>query len=119
MTGVQTCALPISYSPLDITFLVNEDLSSWRNLYDWFTSIASPDGFEGRDHSPELQTNKKLSDATLTILNNLNNPVLKIEFTNCYPLSMSGIQLDSTQSADTILTCDATFRYQSFKYLTV
>ena len=109
----------LTYSPLDITFLVNEDLSSWRNLYDWFTSIADPDGFEGRDHSPELQTNKKLSDATLTILNNLNNPVLKIEFTNCYPLSMSGIQLDSTQSADTILTCDATFRYQSFKYLTV
>lgn len=109
----------LQYDPLDVTFLVNEDLSSWKSMYNWFLSIADPDGFEGRDHSGELQKNTKLSDITLTILNNLNNPVVRIEFTNCFPLNMSSIRMDTTQDADTILTCDVSFRYQSYKYLTV
>lgn len=109
----------LQYDPLDVTFLVDEELQSWRGVYDWFLSIADPDGFEKRDHSRELQTNKHFSDATLTILNNLNNPILRIQFTNVFPLSMSGINLNTTLDADTILTCDATFRYQSYKYLTV
>lgn len=109
----------LDYSPLDISFLVNEDMSSWKAMYDWFLSIADPDGFEKRDHSQELQTNKKLSDATLTILNNLNNPIMRIEFTNCFPTTMGSIRFDTTQDADTIITCDATFRYQSYKYLPV
>jgi len=109
----------LSYDPLDISFLVNEDLSSWKSLYDWFLSIADPDGFEKRDHSAELQDQKQLSDITLTILNNLNNPIIRIEFINCFPLNMSSIRFDSTQDADTILTCDASFRYQSYKYLTI
>ena len=109
----------LQYDPLDVSFIIDEGLNSWRNLYDWFISIADPDGFEGRDHSPEIQTNKKLSDATLTILNNLNNPILKIEFINCFPLSMSDIQFDTKLDANHIVTCRATFRYQSYKYLTV
>ena len=108
----------LKYDPLDVTFVVNEDLQSWKDMYNWFTSIADPDGFEKRDHSTELQTNKKLSDATLTILNNLNNPILRIQFTNCFPLTMNSIQFDTKQDANHIITCTASFRYQSFKYLT-
>jgi hypothetical protein len=109
----------LRYDPLDITFLVDEELQSWRNLYDWFLSIADPDGFEKRDHSGGLQTNKHLSDAILTVLNNLNNPILRIQFRNCFPLTMSSIDFNSTLDAESILTCDATFRYESYKYLTV
>jgi len=109
----------LKYDLLDVGFLLTEDLSAWKNLYDWFLSIADPDGFEKRDHSRELQTNKHLSDATLTILSNLNNPLLRIQFTNVFPLTMSSIHFDTKQDADTILTCNATFRYQSYKYLTI
>jgi hypothetical protein len=109
----------LAYDPLDVTFLINEDMSSWTSMYDWFLSIADPDGFEGRDHSPELQKNTKLSDITLTVLNNLNNPILRVAFTNCFPLNMSSIRFDTTQDADTIMTCDVSFRYQSYKYLTL
>jgi hypothetical protein len=108
----------VSYNPLELTFVLDEEMAGWKNLYNWFLSIADPDGFESRDHNRELQQNKHLSNATLTILSALNNPILRIEFTNCYPLTMSDIQFDTTLSADTIMTCNATFRYQSYKYLT-
>ena len=44
----------LKYDPLDVTFVVNEDLQSWKDMYNWFTSIADPDGFEQRDHSREI-----------------------------------------------------------------
>ncbi len=109
----------LKYEPLDISFLIDESLQSWRDMYDWFISIADPDGFQGRRNGTELQQQKYFSDATLTILSNLNNPIIRIQFTNVFPLSMSGIEFDTRLSADTQVTCNATFRYQSYKYLTL
>ena len=109
----------LTYEPLQIEFILDEKLQGWKNLYDWFLTMADPDGFEKRDGSRELQTNKHFSDATLSILSGLNNPLIRIQYTNLFPLSISDIRFDSTQSADTIMTATASFRYQSYKYLTV
>ena len=109
----------LTYEPLSVEFLLDESLQGWKNLYDWFLTMADPDGFEKRDGSRELQTQKHFSDATLTILSGLNNPIIRIQYKNVFPLSISDIKFDSTQSADTILTATATFRYQSYNYLTV
>ena len=109
----------LTYEPLSVEFLLDESLQGWKNLYDWFLTMADPDGFEKRDGSKELQTIKHFSDATLTILSGLNNPILRIQYKNVFPLSISDIKFDSTQSAHTIMTATATFRYQSYNYLTV
>ena len=109
----------LKYDPLDISFIVDESLQSWKDLYNWFISIADPDGFERRDHNRELQKNKHFSDATLTVLSALNNPIVRIQYSNIFPLTMSDIKFDTKSSADTIITCTATFRYQSYQYLTM
>ena len=109
----------LTYDPLVVEFILDEELQGWKNLYDWFLTMADPDGFEKRDGSRELQTNKHFSDATLSILSGLNNPLVRIHYVNLFPLSISDIRFDTTQSADTILTATATFRYQSYTYLTV
>jgi len=109
----------LTYDPLDIEFIIDEDLETWKNLYNWFTSIANPNGFEGRDGSKELQKQKHFSDATLTVLSALNNPVLRIQYRNCFPLTMGEINFDTKSSADNIVTVRATFRYESYTYLTM
>jgi len=109
----------LSYDPLDIDFIVDESLQSWKDMYNWFTTIADPDGFEKRTYVRELQHSEHFSDATLTVLSALNNPILRIEFANCFPLTLSSIDFDTKSSADNIITCRATFRYQSYKHLTV
>lgn len=108
----------LKYDPLDVTFMIDEELQSWKDMYNWFTSIADPDGFEGRGKNRELQNTTHFSDATLTVLSALNNPLIRIEYTNVFPLTMSDVQFDTKLSSDTIITCRATFRYQSYKYLT-
>lgn len=109
----------LDYSLLDIEFIIDEELQTWKNLYNWFTSIADPNGFEKRTYKKELQRSEHFSDATLTILSNLNNPVLRINFSNLFPVSMGGIDFDTRLSADNLVTVSASFRYESYSYLTM
>ena len=114
----------IEYSPFNISFLIDEKLQSWQELHSWFRSIASPEGTNERNRLRDIQNNGKIlktsySDATLTVLNNLNNPVIRVQFINCFPTSLSDISFDTKQSADDILTADATFRYDYFNFLPV
>ena len=113
------------YNPFNIKFLVDEPMDSWKQLYDWFLAISAPSGFDERNYITALQ-NKSIidkkslpnySDITLTVLNALNNPVLRIQFINAFPTSLTDINLDTTLSADTIITADASFSYEYFNII--
>jgi len=108
----------LDYSLLDIEFIVDEEMQTWKNLYNWFISIADPDGFEKRNYKEELQRSEHFSDATLTVLSNLNNPLIRINFRNLFPLTLGDINFDTRLSADNIVTVAASFRYESYNYLT-
>ena len=113
----------LKYNSFDIDFLIDEQLQSWSQLYNWFRAIAAPTGFEDRNtltnqQSISLTSKKNLpnySDLTLTILSNLNNPLVNIRFINAFPTSLSDIQLDTKASADDILTSSASFSYEYFE----
>lgn len=115
--------LNIQYDELKISFIVDEEAQSWHSLYDWFLAISSPESFDERNHYQSTQNNFKnaplpsYSDATLTVLSNLNNPLLRIQFINTFPVSLSGIDFNTKLSADDILTADASFQYEYFKFL--
>ena len=100
----------LTYNPLNVTFLVDDKLQAWKDMYDWFTEIADPDGFDKSKAS-------HFSDATLTVLNGLNNPVMRVQFTNCFPTSLTDLDFDTTLSADSVVTATAGFRYDYYKYL--
>lgn len=112
----------ITYNPLNVHFLVDEKMSSWQQIHSWFRSIASPEGFDERNRLSSLQNqyaNKKqkaYSDATLTVLSALNNPILRIRFYNVFPITLSDITFDTTQSADDIITADAVFMFDYFNF---
>jgi len=44
----------------------------------------------------------------------LNNPLVRINFHRMFPVSLSDVQFDTQQSADTIITAEAVFRYEYF-----
>jgi hypothetical protein len=108
-----------TYNPLTITFTIDEQIQSWKELHNWIISIASPD-MEERVRLSELQskrkTQKNYSDGTLTILSALNNPIANVRFINLFPISLSDIQFDTQSSADNIITATASFHYQQFDF---
>ena len=116
--------LNIQYDELKINFIIDEEAMSWRNIYDWFLAISSPESISQRDYYQAQQNQntpqnlfRSYSDATLTVLSNLNNPVLRVQFINVFPTSLSGINFDTKLSADTILTADASFEYEYYKFI--
>jgi len=113
----------ITYNPFSVNFLLDETLSGWQQLHSWFRSIASPESFQERNRLTALQNqyNKSVdkqqySDATLTVLSNLNNPIIRIHFFNMFPITLSDILFDTKQSADDIMTGDAVFIFDYFNF---
>ena len=113
----------ITYNPFAIRFLVDEKLNSWQELHSWFMSIASPVSYEERKSLTAAQnqfaTSKLVnySDATLTVLSSLNNPILRVQFINLFPITLSDIMFDTSQSADDVMSGDAVFMFDYFKFL--
>lgn len=113
----------LNFSSFSIKFMVDEKVQSWKNIYYWFQSIASPKGFDERNTLANIQNAYKqskltsYSDAVLTVLSNLNNPILRVHLVGLFPINLSDIQFDTTLSADHIITADATFICEYFEFV--
>jgi hypothetical protein len=116
----------LAYNNLNIDFNLDEEMQSWQEIYKWFLSFASPEGTDERNYQTSIQQNQTFqknpqkeyySDATLTVLNALNNPVVRVQFYNVFPVSISDVTFDTKQSADDIMIGNANFVYERYKFL--
>jgi len=120
----------LDFSPLEVSFNVQENLKNYREIHDWMIGIGfpkSPTQFSGaiaNEQTKEIGnpgkgsvTNPSVltSDATLTILTNKNNPSISVKFRNVYPTSLSGLQFDSKDTAADGLTATVTFNYDLYE----
>ena len=125
----------IDFEDLEITFLVNEDLSNYREIHDWMIGIGFPKDNEQftaalaaeaqtRPGEPSIDTQRKsvgqpsslMSDATLTILTNKNNAKTRISFTNCFPTALSGLAYNSQITDTEQLTATVTMKYDLYEF---
>lgn len=97
----------ISYNTLDISFIVNEDLTAWTQIYKWMVDLSSVE-----NSYTKRKANKK--QAILTILSNLNNTKMRIKFINPFPTSLTDLEFDTTLSAEDHMIASASFRYDYF-----
>lgn len=115
--------LNIKYNTFTMKFVIDESVKTWQELYQWFLAISSPVSFEERNKYQALQNQNKnssfpsYSDGVLTVLSNLNNPVIRVHFVNMFPISLSDIDFDTKSSADDIITATASFEYEYFEFL--
>ena len=104
----------MSFEPFSISFLIDEDIKVWEETYKWIVSLTRPESYnqyiknKDKDASP-------YQDGVLTINTNANIPNIRVKFKNVFPVSLSGIQFGTMNSADTTSTADLTFRYDLFE----
>ena len=132
----------VSYSSLDISFLVDENLNNYKELHDWIVGIGFPQSHDqfknlqttGQDRFPGstagaivpgVATPKPLaeggiySDATLTILNSKNIAKTEIRFQNVYPTSLGSLSYDIKLSDVDYLQAAASFGYQYYEIVQI
>jgi hypothetical protein len=93
----------IAYNTLDIEFSINENLSSWLVIYNWL-----------RDNTTDQSFRYKNVDAVLTILSNMNNPKLRVKYSNVFPTTLGDIEFDTRLSAENHISATATFRFDYY-----
>jgi len=114
------------YDTLNITFLVDEDLRSWTELHDWIRGATFPTEFEEYVNLARLNPSANIrtiqqrppvySDATLTIYTNKNNANFRVKFVDLFPTNVGSLSFSAGDSAENIITADATFRFSYFNY---
>lgn len=120
----------VEYTDLQITFILQEGLRNWYDFYIWMHGNNFPQNFEqfikiktGRDtaldgklyplHKTYGQGNL-YSNIDVIISSSQGNPILKYTFVDAFPVSLSGIEIDTTSSDTNLLTANASFKYSYF-----
>lgn len=103
----------LNYAELDLNFIVDEDMSNYIEIFDWVKKSSFPENF-GQYRSISDSLEGLTSDITIKILNSHKNPSIQIDYYNCFPINLSAVVLDTTQTDITYPEATATFRYDYF-----
>ena len=134
----------LTYSSLNVDFLVDENLENYREIHGWLTGLGFPKNhtqFEtlvnaGSDRFPTsnatannreagrvddtgFDTGAQYSDATLSILSSKNNPILEVRFRDLYPTSLSGLSYDQQAGDTSYLTGSVAFSYLIYEFANI
>ena len=112
------------YDLLNVTFIVDEDLKAWKEIHDWIRAMTFPTDFKEYQQLGSLNkaaTNRtalglapQYSDCTLTLLSSANNPNYKFTFYEVFPTTLSTFVVSTSDTPDSVITADATFRYSYY-----
>ena len=122
----------ITFNPLNLTFLVDENLNNFKELHTWISRLGFAESHtefadllaSGRPPQVTPSTKDRVSaplpeqgiysDATLTILNSKNIPKTEIRFKNIYPTSISDLDYSIGGTDIDYVTCNASFNYLGY-----
>lgn len=110
----------VDYEPLRIRFMVDEDLKNWLEIHDWIRGLGFPEEYEEYAALATPEREKVglgvSCDATLSQLTAKRRWNADVEFWGLVPISLSGIDYDSTGSETEYVYADAQFRYTLYKF---
>lgn len=103
----------VEYSNLELSFIIDEDLYNYFELFKWLHDLAFPQ--ENHQFKNINESEEGLySDITLLLKNSNKRTNTLVSFTNCFPIQLSEIQLDTTQQDIQYPEASATFQYDYF-----
>ena len=97
----------ISFGQFEISYLIDEDLLNYKEIFDWLKSNVE---------TTHTATNH-VRDLTLTIMNSANNVTKQIKFVDAYPTSISSLPFDITTTDVEYLTAVVTFDYSYYEFV--
>lgn len=107
----------VNYDDLTVRFLVDENLKNYRSIHDWIRYLGHPES--ANDWSTysdgSTYTEKQYSDGVIFILDSNFNKKYRIYFKDLFPVSLSGLNFDSTYTDTEYFAVDATFKFTIFE----
>ena len=107
----------LQFQDLTLRFLVDEDLENYLEIQHWLRGLGFPDSlkeiYEWQSNNPNApsSTLNYTSDGTLNVLSSSSVANFKVKFLDMFPVSLSDLDLDATDSDIDYLTANVTFKY--------
>ena len=118
----------LTFEPLNLRFKVDQNLKNYLEIFNWISGLGHPNSLdETKALSQAADIPRKrigtassyVSDGVLVILSALKNPIHRVFFKDLFPISLSELIFDSTQTDVEYLESTVTFRYLGFKIETI
>lgn len=97
----------MDYDELSITFIVDEEMKNWLEIFNWMRSCTNVENYE------EF-TNHHIATGNLIILNSNKNPKMSVTFEGLFPRTLGSIDFSSTIMDPEAIQCTATFGYRNY-----
>ena len=109
----------VTFEELSITFIVDEHLKNWIEIYDRVIALGLGEGTEkyrllkgASDLTPRGGT---VSTIVLSVLTSGMNPQMEFHFNEAFPISISSLEFNSSATDVEYFTATATFRYTNYE----
>jgi len=101
----------IDFNELRISFIVDEELKNWLEIYNWIIGLGFPSNTGQYRTLKNSDTNGVYSEGILFILSSHKNVQYKVVFEKIFPVSLSDIDMNSISSDTTTTVADVSFQY--------
>lgn len=118
----------VNFGVLNIRFLIQEDMTNYKELYNWLIGLGNPEKTEQYTNFIQSQNYRfplaneraveqlaPFSDASLFVLDSNNNPQLRIVFEDSFPIALGGLDFDISSGSTEYFQGIASFRYRQYK----
>ena len=96
----------VDFGDLQVRFIIDEDLVNYTSVHNWIRKFGLSDG--------RADEKDQYSRALLHVLSSHNNTNHIVEFTNLFPVSLTGVPFDASITDIEYLTADVTFKYEKY-----
>ena len=106
----------LNFGDFTLRFLVDENMENYQSIYDWITGLGFPETTKEfadiiKDKDGQRDPKEAFCDGTLRILNSNYREVAKVKFKDLFPISLSSLDFDATNTDVQFFTAQATFKY--------
>ena len=112
----------LTYGELNVRFLVDENLENYMKIHNWLTGLGFPES--GQDFIDKTTNEdgirdlkEQFSDGSLHILNSNFNDIAVVKFRDLFPIYLTSLEFDATESDINYFTADVTFKYTIYDIL--
>jgi len=107
----------IAYEELSITFKVDEDLNNYLEIHNWLKSLGKPEDYEQYaqiERKPIYTGEGIFSDIGVIILSSTKMANFEVTFVDAFPVALSSITFNSTDTNVNYLEATANFKYTNY-----
>ena len=106
----------LTYGDLTLRFLVDENMENYISVYNWLKGLGFPESTQQfadiiKDKDGQRDPKEAFCDGTLRILNSNYREVAKVKFNDLFPISLTSLDFDATNTDVQYFTAEATFKY--------